>query len=102
MPPDVLPSTGLKYAPPSATESFLALPGTFEYWLTGGTSRLRLPDSLLLAAAAKNVILILIDGWGWKKATDPKLPFVSRIVRDPANLFRPFNGASTTTTAAID
>src|SRR5438552_11868925 len=102
MPPDVLPSTGLKYSPPSATESFLALPGTFEYWLTGNTARLRLPDSLLpAAAAAKNAILILIDGWGWKKATDPKLPFVSRIVRDPANLFRPMDSGFPTTTAAM-
>src|SRR5437762_8093110 len=100
MPPDVLPSTGLKYSPPSATESFLALPGTFEYWLTGNTARQRLPDSLLPAAAAKNVILILIDGWGWKKA-DPKLPFVSRIVRDGANLFRPMDSGFPTTTAAM-
>src|SRR3954471_11963393 len=79
-PPMIAP---LKFGPPSQVRSFLNLPGSFEYLLTGSTSRPRLPDELLGGGVrVKNVVLILIDGWGWKKAFDPGLPLVSRISRE--------------------
>jgi hypothetical protein len=92
-----------KYAPPSADRSFLALPGTFEYLLTGQTGRLRLADEMLggAAASARNVILILIDGWGWRKAFDDSLPFVSRISKNAGTLIRQMDSAFPTTTAAM-
>src|SRR5258706_9068759 len=103
MPPDIAIAKP-KYAPPSHTASFLNLPGTFEYLLSGNTSRPRLPDELLgggATATTKNVILILIDGWGWKKAFDSTLPLVSRISRDSTTLIRQIDSGFPTTTAAM-
>src|SRR5687767_2175373 len=93
----------LKYNPPSPTESFLRLSGTFEYLLTGSTRRPRLPDQFLdgPSAAAKNLILILIDGWGWKTAFDPSLPLLSRVVKDKGTIARPMDSGFPTTTAAM-
>jgi hypothetical protein len=83
--------------------SFLNLPGSFEYLLTGDSSRRRLPDELLggAGATAKNVILLLIDGWGWKKAFDVSLPLVARISRERATLIRQIDSGFPTTTAAM-
>src|SRR5258707_11054258 len=103
MPPDIAIAKP-KYAPPSHTASFLNLPGTFEYLLTGNTARPRLPDELLggsATATTRNIILILIDGWGWKKAFDPSLPLVSRISRDSTTLIRQIDSGFPTTTAAM-
>ena len=79
-----------KFAPPSQDRSFLNLPGSFEFLLTGQTPRKRLPDEFLggRGAKAKNVILLLIDGWGWKKAFDSSLPPVARISRERSTLIR--------------
>src|SRR4051794_16678151 len=92
-----------KFHPPSREKSFLYLPGTFEYLLTGRTERRRLPDDLLggAEASAKNVILILIDGWGWAKAFDPDLPLVARLMKHPSTIVRQMDSAFPTTTAAM-
>jgi len=92
-----------RFPPPSQVRSFLNLPGSFEYLLTGGSSRRRLPDELLggAGAKAKNVILLLIDGWGWKKAFDVGLPFVARISRESSTLIRQMDSGFPTTTAAM-
>src|SRR5215212_5700079 len=92
-----------KFQPPSREKSFLYLPGTFEYLLTGQTARRRLPDDLLGGpiASAKNVILILIDGWGWAKAFDPDLPLFSRLMKHPSTVVRQMDSAFPTTTAAM-
>lgn len=96
-------ATKLKFSPPSQVRSFLRLSGTFEYLLTGQTARPRLPDDFLNgpSAAAKNVVLILIDGWGWKNAFDPTLPFVNRITKDRANIVHEMDSGFPTTTAAM-
>jgi len=92
-----------RFPPPSQVRSFLNLPGSFEYLLTGGSSRRRLPDDLLggAGAKAKNVILLLIDGWGWKKAFDVGLPLVARISREGSTLIRQIDSGFPTTTAAM-
>src|SRR5687768_528031 len=59
--------TKLKYRPPSSIESFLNIPGSLEHLLTGSTPRPRLPDAFTAQSEPVwNVILFLIDGWGWK------------------------------------
>jgi len=92
-----------KFPAPSQSRSFLNLPGSFEYLLTGSTPRKRLPDDLLPPAGqpVKNIILILIDGWGWKKAFDRSLPFVSRIAREPSTQIHQIDSGFPTTTAAM-
>ena len=96
------PITQFKFAPPSQVRSFLNLPGSFEYLLTGSTSRPRLPDELLCGGGrVKNVVLILIDGWGWKKAFDRELPLVSRISRESSTQIHQLDSGFPTTTAAM-
>ena len=65
------PSPGqLKFQPPSHDRSFLALPGTFEYLLTGQTGRLRLPDEMLGGAVSSDhggpVRLYVAPMYGYK------------------------------------
>src|SRR5688572_32859167 len=94
-----LASSKPKFSPPSQTQSFLNLSGTFEYLLTGQTARPRLPDEYPdgPSAAAKNLVLVLVDGWRWKNAFDRTLPFVARITKDRPNRIRPMDRAFATT-----
>ena len=104
MPAPATPAVSkLKYHAPSPNQSFLRLSGTFEYLLTGATQRGRLPDEFLdgPSAAAKNMILVLIDGWGWKLGFDPTLPLLSRITKDSRTIARPMDSGFPTTTAAM-
>src|SRR5690349_1639513 len=94
--------TKLKYRPPSSTESFLNIPGTLEHLLTGSTNRPRLPDDFLPETdQVWNVVLFLIDGWGWKNAFNAKLPFVTQITKDKSNIARQIESGFPTTTTAM-
>src|SRR3954462_7768982 len=96
-------TTKLKYNPPSSTQSFLRLTGTFEHLLTGSSPRPRLPDEFLdgPSAASKNLILIVVDGWGWKSAFAPTPPLLSRITRQSHTIAREMDSGFPTTTAAM-
>src|SRR6476659_3514524 len=83
------PIAQFKFSPPSQVRSFLNLPGSFEYLLTGGTSRPRLPDELLCGGAR------------WKKAFDRELPLVSRISRESSTQIHQLDSGFPTTTAAM-
>ena len=47
------------------------------------------------------MILILIDGWGWKTSFDPTLPLLSRLTKDGGTIARPMDSGFPTTTAAM-
>jgi hypothetical protein len=53
------------------------------------------------SAAAKNLVLILIDGWGWHSAFDPSLPFVARVTKGSGSIVREMDSGFPTTTAAM-